>query len=91
MMNCVKDRDIVMVKIKGDRELIFWLKRWFCLKKYLDHALVGYYVGYRECHLTPDWFIYVVFVLIKGLRRFDGKQSKPAGCLLNIKSYLLYR
>ena len=27
MMYCVKDRDIVMVKTKGDREMIFWLKR----------------------------------------------------------------
>jgi mRNA interferase YafQ len=23
----------------------------------LDHALTGNYVGYRECHLSPDWLL----------------------------------
>lgn len=22
-----------------------------------DHALVGKYVGYRECHIQPDWLL----------------------------------
>ena len=22
-----------------------------------DHALSGNYVGYRECHLSPDWLL----------------------------------
>lgn len=22
-----------------------------------DHALVGDYKGYRECHITPDWLL----------------------------------
>jgi mRNA interferase YafQ len=27
--------------------------------KYRDHALVGNYAGFRECHIRPDWlFIY---------------------------------
>jgi mRNA interferase YafQ len=25
--------------------------------KYRDHALHGEYVGYRECHITPDWLL----------------------------------
>ncbi|HLN73999.1 MAG TPA: type II toxin-antitoxin system YafQ family toxin [Prolixibacteraceae bacterium] len=25
--------------------------------KYKDHALMGGYVGYRECHITPDWLL----------------------------------
>ncbi|BAL83511.1 putative addiction module toxin [Selenomonas ruminantium subsp. lactilytica TAM6421] len=25
--------------------------------KYRDHALVGNYVGYRECHILPDWLL----------------------------------
>ena len=25
--------------------------------KYKDHALIGDYVGCRECHLTPDWLL----------------------------------
>ena len=26
-------------------------------KKYKDHALVGEYVGFRECHILPDWLL----------------------------------
>jgi len=29
--------------------------------KYFDHALVGNYAGFRECHIRPDWlFLYAV-------------------------------
>lgn len=26
-------------------------------EKYRDHALAGDYVGFRECHITPDWLL----------------------------------
>ena len=26
-------------------------------KKYKDHALAGEYVGFRECHILPDWLL----------------------------------
>lgn len=26
-------------------------------KKYRDHALSGIYVGFRECHIRPDWLL----------------------------------
>lgn len=26
-------------------------------QKYLDRPLAGYYAGYRECHITPDWLL----------------------------------
>ena len=26
-------------------------------QKNSDHALVGDYKGYRECHITPDWLL----------------------------------
>ena len=26
-------------------------------KKDSDHALKGDYMGYRECHITPDWLL----------------------------------
>ena len=26
-------------------------------KKCKDHGLSGNYVGYRECHITPDWLL----------------------------------
>lgn len=25
--------------------------------KYHDHALTGNYVGFRECHIEPDWLL----------------------------------
>ena len=25
--------------------------------KYKDHALIGSYSGYRECHIEPDWLL----------------------------------
>ena len=25
--------------------------------KYRDHALTGNYVGFRECHIQPDWLL----------------------------------
>ena len=25
--------------------------------KYRDHALTGDYIGYRECHIQPDWLL----------------------------------
>ena len=26
-------------------------------EKYNDHALTGNYIGYRECHIKPDWLL----------------------------------
>lgn len=26
-------------------------------EKYCDHALIGNYIGYRECHIRPDWLL----------------------------------
>ena len=26
-------------------------------EKYKDHALTGNYIGFRECHLAPDWLL----------------------------------
>ncbi len=26
-------------------------------EKYCDHALTGNYIGYRECHIKPDWLL----------------------------------
>lgn len=29
--------------------------------KYRDHALTGNYIGFRECHIEPDWLmVYMV-------------------------------
>ncbi len=26
-------------------------------KTYLDHPLSGNYIGFRECHISPDWLL----------------------------------
>ena len=26
-------------------------------EKYQDHALAGNYLGFRECHILPDWLL----------------------------------
>ena len=26
-------------------------------KKHRDHALTGDYIGFRECHILPDWLL----------------------------------
>jgi len=26
-------------------------------RKYKDHALIGDYEGFRECHIKPDWLL----------------------------------
>lgn len=26
-------------------------------EKYCDHALIGNYIGYRECNIRPDWLL----------------------------------
>ena len=32
--------------------------------KHRDHALVGDYIGFRECHVAPDWLL--VYAIDKG-------------------------
>ena len=32
--------------------------------KYRDHALTGNYLGFRECHIEPDWLL--VYAIDKG-------------------------
>lgn len=33
-------------------------------ERYRDHALVGEYVGFRECHILPDWLL--IYAVDKG-------------------------
>ena len=32
--------------------------------QYRDHALTGNYIGFRECHISPDWLL--VYAVDKG-------------------------
>ena len=36
-------------------DLLVWEKP--LPEKYKDHWLTGDYVGFRECHITPDWLL----------------------------------
>ena len=40
--------DTVVNKLANNEELD---------EKYYDHALTGNYIGYRECHIKPDWLL----------------------------------
>ena len=54
----VKDKKVFVLLADVLEQLVFSKK---LDEKYRDHALVGGYSGYRECHLRPDvLFIYKV-------------------------------
>ncbi|MCL1908615.1 MAG: type II toxin-antitoxin system YafQ family toxin [Holophagaceae bacterium] len=39
-------------------EVVQTLRERKCLDvKYCDHALIGDYTGFRECHIQPDWLL----------------------------------
>ena len=40
-----------------DQVVDFLAKGELLPEKYKDHALSGDYVGFRECHITPDWLL----------------------------------
>ena len=43
--------------------------------KYRDHALTGNYLGYRECHIEPDWLLvyrYIDDILVLSLFRLGS-------------------
>lgn len=33
-------------------------------ERYHDHALMGNYIGFRECHVLPDWLL--IYTVDKG-------------------------
>lgn len=44
----LQDFEDVLMFLRSDAEIP---------KKYRDHALVGDWQGYRECHIKPDWLL----------------------------------
>ena len=45
-------------KIDKLKEVITILREQKSLpEKYQNHALMGNYVGFRECHIEPDWLL----------------------------------
>jgi mRNA interferase YafQ len=39
-------------------------------REYLDHPLKGEFVGYRECHIEPDWLLIYGYETLS-----DGEQQ----------------
>lgn len=62
LLNSFK-RDLKRIKKRGyDIRLLESIVRMIASqetlpKKYSDHALTGNYVGFRECHVKPDWLL----------------------------------
>ncbi|GHU80369.1 addiction module toxin, RelE/StbE family [Clostridia bacterium] len=56
-------RDEKLARKRGlDMSLIEWTIQTLLEEKplpqsFCDHALVGNYAGYRECHMLPDWLL----------------------------------
>lgn len=44
----VKDFETVVTLLANEKQLP---------EKYRDHELKGNYVGFRECHIAPDWLL----------------------------------
>lgn len=40
--------EVVLLALRRERPLT---------AKYRDHALTGDYIGFRECHVAPDWLL----------------------------------
>ena len=56
-------KDYKIIKKRGydtDKlfDIIFKLRKQEKLpEKYKDHNLLGEYIGFRECHIQPDWLL----------------------------------
>ncbi|EGP4752114.1 type II toxin-antitoxin system YafQ family toxin [Enterococcus faecium] len=40
------------------KEVLSFLQKGYSLpENYRDHSLTGNYIGFRECHISPDWLL----------------------------------
>lgn len=68
-------KDLKRVKKRGKdlsllKEVLQLLREEQILEeKYRDHALTGDYIGFRECHVQPDWLL---------LKSYYGTSGKPS-------------
>ncbi|CAI3509396.1 TPA: type II toxin-antitoxin system YafQ family toxin [Streptococcus suis] len=58
----IKKRGLSLSKLEAVLETL--LKEKPLDQRYRDHALVGNYIGFRECHIEPDWLL--VYAIDKG-------------------------
>ncbi|GHS95022.1 addiction module toxin, RelE/StbE family [Synergistales bacterium] len=52
--------DAIIIELSNERQLS---------AKYCDHALVGNWVGWRECHIKGDWLL--IYQIGEGVIVFD--------------------
>ncbi len=56
-------KDLKRIKKRGydisklDKVIIMLLNQKELPETYLDHPLSGNYIGFRECHISPDWLL----------------------------------
>ena len=56
-------RDLKRIRKRGANlklltKVLDWIRNGEPLpKKLLDHPLTGDYIGFRECHIQPDWLL----------------------------------
>lgn len=56
-------KDLKRIKKRGydisklDDVIIMLLHNQTLPETYLDHPLSGNYIGFRECHISPDWLL----------------------------------
>ncbi|AUW96755.1 type II toxin-antitoxin system RelE/ParE family toxin [Streptococcus pluranimalium] len=58
----IKKRGLALSKLEAVLDCL--LKEQTLDPKHRDHALVGNYIGFRECHIEPDWLL--VYAIDKG-------------------------
>ena len=56
-------KDFKKIKKRGcnvtnlEKVIEFLVEQEHLPSKYKDHALIGNYKGFRECHIQPDWLL----------------------------------
>lgn len=58
----IKKRGLALSKLEAVLDCL--LEEQTLDPKHRDHALVGNYIGFRECHIEPDWLL--VYAIDKG-------------------------
>lgn len=58
--------------------------------KYRDHALTGNYVGFRECHIQPDWLL-IYMINHNDLILTASRTGSHSDLFQSTKHYLLFK
>ena len=64
-----------------DDVILILLERKPLAKKHRDHALIGNFAGFRECHILPDWLL--IYKIDKGLLILTASRTGTHADLLD--------